>query len=103
MTSNYRISTHRQNNNCLHVQMEGIFDDIAMAFMINEIDDEIRKRRNETRNVYIHTDNVEKVSLSPMGRGVFEKNMSNYNSNAVNIQFTGRSRTQLRKGAMALR
>jgi hypothetical protein len=42
---------------------------------------------NGTNQVFIHTSNLENVSISGIGRDVFKRNLNKLSSSSINIRF----------------
>jgi hypothetical protein len=82
MSSKFRISKHRQSDK-LHLRLAGEFDDISIC----ELLDVLKDNCSGTSQVVIHTSNLKNVSISGIGRDVFNKNLNNFNNSSINIQF----------------
>ncbi|RJP79274.1 MAG: hypothetical protein C4522_10485 [Desulfobacteraceae bacterium] len=82
MSSKFRISKQRQKDN-LHLRLAGDFNDISIC----ELLDVLKDNCIGTNQVFIHTDNLENVSISGIGRDVFRRNLRNLSSSSINIRF----------------
>ncbi len=82
MSAKFKISKQRQRDN-LHLRLAGDFDDISICELIDVLKDNC----NGTNQVFIHTDNLENVSISGIGRDVFKRNLNNFSSSSINIRF----------------
>ena len=92
MRPKLKISAHRQSNNSVHFKLEGVCNDLEVTYLINEL----KKKGRESKNLFIHTEDLNEISLSEMGRDVFERNLNKLCDNAINIRFTGGSERQFR-------
>lgn len=90
MRSNFKIFKHRKRDS-LHLRLMGNFDDISICELI----DVLKTDCLETNNVFIHTDNIDHVSISGIGRDVFRRNLTHFTDNAVHIKFTGNGEHKL--------
>ncbi len=90
MGSKFKIFKHRKRDS-LHLRLMGVFDDISICELI----DVLKTDCLDTNNVFIHTDNLDNVTISGIGRDVFKRNLNDLTDNAVQIQFTGSSENKL--------
>ncbi len=86
MGTKFKIFKHRKRDS-LHLRLMGEFDDISICELI----DVLKTDCSDTCNVFIHTDNIDTVSISGIGRDVFKRNLNDLTDNAVHIEFTGSS------------
>ena len=82
MSSKFKISKQRQKDN-LHLRLAGDFNDMSICELIDVLKDNC----SGTNQVFIHTDNLENVSISGIGRDVFKRNLNNFSSSSINIRF----------------
>lgn len=81
-----KISAQHQEDS-LHLSLSGEFDDMSLCELIDVLKDNC----NGGHRVIIHTDSLQNVSVSGIGRDVFQRNMNNFCDNAVQIQFMSRN------------
>lgn len=89
MSSNFRISAHRNSKN-LHLKLTGDFDGSSALQLLNAL------KKNSKRGVYtifIHTGCLNRIY--PFGRATFLQNMSKLNGYAARLLFTGENARQL--------
>jgi hypothetical protein len=96
MRPKLKISAHRQSNNSVHFTLEGVCNDLEVIDLINEL----KKRGRDSKNLFIHTEGLNEISLSKMGRDVLERNLNNFSDNAINIRFTGGSESRFKNSFM---
>lgn len=69
----------------VHFKLFGEFNDMSVCTLIEAI----RDGCSHTRDVFIHTGELETVAVSGFGREVFGRNLSNLEEKSVQIHFTG--------------
>lgn len=77
-----KISTQQQADS-LHLNLSGEFDDVSICELIDVLKDNCV----DGHQVIIHTDSLKNVSVSGIGRDVFQRNMNTFNDNSVDIKF----------------
>ncbi len=77
-----KISTQQQEGS-LHLSLSGEFDDMSICELIDVLKDNC----NDGHRVIIHTDSLNNVSVSGIGKDVLHRNMNNFNNNLVDIKF----------------
>ena len=77
-----KISTQQQEGS-LHLSLSGEFDDMSICELIDVLKDNC----NDGHRVIIHTDSLNNVSVSCIGRDVLQRNMNKFNDNSVHIKF----------------
>jgi len=77
-----KISAQKQEDS-LHLSLSGEFDDMSICELIDVLKDNCVNGHQ----VIIHTDSLKNVSVSGIGRDVFERNMNSFNENSVDIKF----------------
>jgi len=88
MTSNFKISVHRNDDN-LYLKLAGNFDGTSAHQLIETLK---RNRRGITR-VFIHTSSLKQII--PFGRDVFHKSFDAMSGKHISLLFTGDSAVQL--------
>lgn len=84
MTSRFKISKVQQYDS-VHLRLFGDFNDMSICELIDVLKDDCRC----ANNVFIHTGELRNVSVSGIGRDVFQKNLTHFLDNEVQIHFTG--------------
>lgn len=82
MRSNFKISK-QHNDDSIHLRLFGDFNDISICELLDVLKDDCA----ETTKVFIHTDSLERVSVSGFGRDVFQRNLHNLSDDSFHIQF----------------
>ncbi len=90
MGKKFKIFKHRQSEN-LHLKLTGEFNDMSVCELI----DVLRDNYNDVMKVFVHTNNLNRISTSNMGRDVFNKNIKDLSDNSFNIQFCDGFESQL--------
>jgi hypothetical protein len=82
MEESFRILVHR-NSDCLHLRLEGDFDEEAADQVVSMIGANI----NGAGRVFIHTNGLSKIS--PVGQETFHRQFTLNRRNRVSFIFTG--------------
>jgi hypothetical protein len=90
MNTKFKIFKHRQSEN-LYLKLTGEFNDMSVCELI----DVLKDNYNDVMQVFVHTNNLNGISTSNMGRDVFNQNIKNLNDNSFNIQFIDGFESQL--------
>jgi len=83
MSSKFKISKHRQSDK-LYLRLTGDFDDISIC----ELLDVLKDNCSGTNQVVIQTSNLRNVSISGIGRDVFNRNINYLNNSSIAVRFT---------------
>ncbi|MFZ5572104.1 MAG: hypothetical protein ACOZF0_17020 [Thermodesulfobacteriota bacterium] len=86
MTSKFKISKVQEVDS-IHLRLFGDFTDISICELINVLKDDC----TAAHNVFIHTGELGRISVSGFGRDVFRRNLTNFQDNEVQIHFTGQN------------
>ena len=84
MASNFKISTHRNDNN-LHLKLAGDFDGTSAHQLLKTLE----KNRSGIARVFIHTSSLKQIH--PIGRDVFHKSFDAMSGQNISLLFTGDS------------
>jgi hypothetical protein len=90
MNSKFKIFKHRQSQN-LYLKLTGEFNDMSVCELI----DVLKDNYNDVIQVFVHTNTLNGISTSNMGRDVSNKNIKDLSDNSFNIQFTDGFESQL--------
>ena len=88
MASNFKISTHRNDNN-LHLKLAGDFDGTSAHQLLKTLE----KNRSGIARVFIHTSSLKQIH--PIGRDVFHKSFDAMSGQNISLLFTGDNAVQL--------
>ncbi len=88
MASNFRISTHRNNDN-LHLKLMGDFDGSSACQLLNVL----KKTSNSVYKIFIHTGSLN--TIYPFGRDTFRRNLGDLDGNSIHLLFTGENANQI--------
>ena len=83
MSSKFKISKYRRSDK-LYLRLAGDFDDISIC----ELLDVLKENCSGANQVGIQTSHLKTVSISGIGRDVFNKNLNKLNNSSINVQFT---------------
>lgn len=89
MSTNFRISSHRDRNNSLHLRLEGDFDGSSAHELINTL----KKDNTKVTQVMIHTGGLK--TIHPFGQDVFRKNFFILNKNNTRYIMIGRNKEKI--------
>ncbi len=84
MNSRFKIRKVQEVDS-IHLQLFGDFTDMSICELIHVLKDDC----SSAHNVFIHTGDLVKISVSGFGRDVFRKNLTNFQDNEVQIHITG--------------
>ncbi len=90
MNSKFKIS-RIQEVDSIHLRLFGDFTDISICELISVLKDDC----TSAHNVFIHTGDLEKISVSGFGRDVFRRNLTNFQDNEIQIHFTGQNEDEI--------
>lgn len=88
MAKNFRISTHRNDEN-LHLKLMGDFDGTSAYQLLNVL----KGKSDRTSKVFIHTSGLR--NIYPFGLNVFHDNLNVLKGKCVGLVFTGENACQL--------
>jgi len=88
MAKNFKISTHRNNEN-LHLKLMGDFDGTSAFELLNVLKREI----DRTSKVFIYTSSLR--NIYPFGLNVFHNNFNVLKGKCVEFVFTGENACRL--------
>ena len=88
MAKNFKISTHRNNEN-LHLKLMGDFDGTSAFELLNVLKREI----DRTSKVFIYTSSLR--NIYPFGLNVFHNNLNVLKGKCVELVFTGENACRL--------
>lgn len=90
MNSKFKISKVQEVDS-IHLRLFGDFTDMSICELIHVLKDDC----GTAHNVFIHTGNLSKISVSGFGRDVFKRNLTNFQDNEIQIHFTGQNGTEI--------
>lgn len=79
MGAKFRIRKHRDSDN-LHLNLSGEFDDTSICDLI----DVLKTDCNDKMQVFVHTNSLDHIAISGIGRDVFQRNLRQLNRGNVN-------------------
>jgi len=82
MNSKFRISKYRQSDK-LYLRLAGDFNDISIC----ELLDVLKDNCSGANQVVIQTSSLRNVSISGIGRDVFNKNLNNLYNSSIDVKF----------------
>ena len=88
MAKNFRISTHRNDEN-LHLKLMGDFDGTSAFELLNVL----KGKSDRTSKVFIHTSGLR--NIYPFGLNVFHNNLNVLKGKLVELVFTGENASRL--------
>jgi len=88
MANNFRISTHRNDEN-LHLKLMGDFDGTSAFELLNVL----KGKSDRTSKVFIHTSGLR--NIYPFGLNVFHNNLNVLKGKFAEFVFTGENACQL--------
>jgi len=83
MSLKFKISKYRQSDK-LYLRLAGDFDDTSICELLDVLNDNC----SGTNQVLIHTSSLKNVSISGIGRDVFNRNLNNLNNSSIDVRFT---------------
>jgi len=83
MSSKFKISKYRQSDK-LYLRLTGDFNDVSIC----ELLDVLKDNCSGANQVVIQTSNLRNVSISGIGRDVFNRNLNNLNNSSIAVRFT---------------
>jgi hypothetical protein len=88
MASNFRISTH-QNNDNMHLKLAGNFDGTSAWELLNIL----KKDCGRASKVFVHCSCLNEID--PFGRDVFRENIHSVLKAPISLLFTGKKARQI--------
>lgn len=88
MAKNFKISTHRNDQN-LHLKLMGDFDGTSAFELLNVL----KRNSNRTSKVFIHTSGLR--NIYPFGLNVFHNNLNVLKGKLAELVFTGENASRL--------
>lgn len=88
MAKNFRISTHRNDEN-LHLKLMGDFDGTSAFELLNVL----KGKSDRTSKVFIHTSGLR--NIYPFGLNVFHNNLNVLKGKLAELVFTGENASRL--------
>jgi len=82
MASNFRIFLH-ETRDSLHLKLDGDFDESSAHELFNKL----KKHGVGFHQVFIDTNDLK--TIDPFGRDVFQKKISSFNEQFINLVFIG--------------
>jgi len=82
MASNFRIFLH-ETRDSLHLKLDGDFDESSAHELFNKL----KKHGVGFHQVFIDTNDLK--TIDPFGRDVFQKKISSFNEQFINLIFIG--------------
>ena len=84
MKSRFKIDKTKRKD-AIHLRLMGEFTDVSICELIEVLKGDCWG----SRNVFIHTDQLQNVSVSGFGRDVFRKNLIEFEDHSHRVHFTG--------------